>query len=82
MGSLTFQESLLVKKLSHGETKLKDNVMVFYEEDKQILRGYNNKSLYVIAFVHDVKLMVDLDLLNIMHYKYSSWWGPLKIERS
>lgn len=58
------------KKLPCRRKKFKDDAEVFHEEDKHILSAYYNRPLYVIAFVHDVKLywgLVELrSLLNIM----------------
>lgn len=50
--------------------RFKDNIMVFYENDRQVLPSYHNRPLYLTASIHDVDLkhaLIDPGFsLNIM----------------
>lgn len=41
----------LGKKLPRGRRKFEDDAVVFHDEEKQILSGYNSRHLYVKVFV-------------------------------
>lgn len=64
-----------VQNKPHGGIIFKDNSMVFYEGDMQILPSHHNQPLHVTTYVHDVELrLVLMNLgfsLNIMLYQRS-----------